>query len=58
MAKVVTVWTDCELENVRYALRRKYRDLPDGTLLKYAVRELIEGDRLRRNQEKNQRERR
>ena len=51
--KIDSIWTDSEGHNVLYALRQKYGDLAPRTLVKYAVRELIETERVRRNIERN-----
>lgn len=53
--KIETIWTEREGQNVLYALRQKFGDLAPRTLAKYAIREVIEMDRVRHNMEHNAR---
>ena len=55
---IKTVWTINEGTNVLYVLRRLYGDRQDGSLVKEAVRELVELKRLEHLKNKNKRSQR
>ena len=46
--KLESVWTENEAQNVKFALRERYGDLAERTLVKYAVRELVEIHRIQK----------
>ena len=51
--KIEMIWTESEWENVEFCLKQKYGDLKPRTLAKYAVRELVEMERVRHNSQRN-----
>ena len=50
---IESIWTQNEGSNVLYSLRKKFGDFKPRTLIKKAIREYVENERIKNMSEKN-----